>query len=253
MEPLLETKDLVFMKGADPINLTLYKGEITAIVGLIGAGKSEFGETLFSMRKPISGEIFMNGKKLNNKNISSAIKNGIHLIPEDRSNNAVFPNFDIAENITIPFLNKFSPKLIMNKKLEKTASLDIATKLSLKYGSIEDMMDSLSGGNQQKVIVARWIFQNYNLIILDEPFQGVDIASRFDIGKYIRNNIKDSTALILVADLDEAMEVADRIIVFNSKKMVFEQYGDEIDRDKLLYYISCSTEELNNNVSTLKE
>ena len=141
----------------------------------------------------------------------------------------------------------------MNKKLEKTASLDIATKLSLKYGSIEDMMDSLSGGNQQKVIVARWIFQNYNLIILDEPFQGVDIASRFDIGKYIRNNIKDSTALILVADLDEAMEVADRIIVFNSKKMVFEQYGDEIDRDKLLYYISCSTEELNNNVSTLKE
>lgn len=243
-ETLIETKDLVFIENGYPINLKLYKGEIAAIVGLIGAGKSEFGETLFSVRKPISGEIFMNGKKLNYKKIKDAINNGIYLIPEDRSNNAIFPNFNISENITIPFLKKFSPKFIMKKKLEEKASIDIAEKLSLKYGFIRDSMDSLSGGNQQKVIVARWIFQYYNLIILDEPFQGVDIASRFDIGEYIRNNIKDRAALILVADLDEAIEVADRIIVFNSGKMVFEQYGDEIDRDKLLHYISCDIGEL---------
>lgn len=243
-ETLIETKDLVFIENGYPINLKLYKGEIAAIVGLIGAGKSEFGETLFSVRKPISGEIFMNGKKLNYKKIKDAINNGIYLIPEDRSNNAIFPNFNISENITIPFLKKFSPKFIMKKKLEEKASIDIAEKLSLKYGFIRDSMDSLSGGNQQKVIVARWIFQYYNLIILDEPFQGVDIASRFDIGEYIRNNIKDGAALILVADLDEAIEVADRIIVFNSGKMVFEQYGDEIDRDKLLHYISCDIGEL---------
>lgn len=243
-ETLIETKDLVFIENGYPINLKLYKGEIAAIVGLIGAGKSEFGETLFSVRKPISGEIFMNGKKLNYKKIKDAINNGIYLIPEDRSNNAIFPNFNISENITIPFLKKFSPKFIMKKKLEEKASIYIAEKLSLKYGFIRDSMDSLSGGNQQKVIVARWIFQYYNLIILDEPFQGVDIASRFDIGEYIRNNIKDGAALILVADLDEAIEVADRIIVFNSGKMVFEQYGDEIDRDKLLHYISCDIGEL---------
>ena len=243
-EPLIETKDLVFIKNGYPLNLKLYKGEITAIAGLIGAGKSEFGETLFSIRKPISGEIFINGKKSEYKKIKDAVDNGIHLIPEDRSNNAIFPNFDISENITIPFLKIFSPKLIMQRKLEEKASINIAKKLSLKYSSIKDSMDSLSGGNQQKVIVARWIFQNYNLIILDEPFQGVDIASRFDIGKYLRENIEDKTALILVADLDEAIEVADRIIIFNSGKMVFEQYGDNIDRDKLLHYISCDIKEL---------
>lgn len=243
-EPLIETKDLVFIKNGYPLNLKLYKGEITAIAGLIGAGKSEFGETLFSIRKPISGEIFINGKKSEYKKIKDAVDNGIHLIPEDRSNNAIFPNFDISENITIPFLKIFSPKLIMKRKLEDKASINIAKKLSLKYSSIKDSMDSLSGGNQQKVIVARWIFQNYNLIILDEPFQGVDIASRFDIGKYLRENIEDKTALILVADLDEAIEVADRIIIFNSGKMVFEQYGDNIDRDKLLHYISCDIKEL---------
>ena len=243
-EPLIETKDLVFIKNGYPLNLKLYKGEITAIAGLIGAGKSEFGETLFSIRKPISGEIFINGKKSEYKKIKDAVDNGIHLIPEDRSNNAIFPNFDISENITIPFLKIFSPKLIMQRKLEDKASINIAKKLSLKYSSIKDSMDSLSGGNQQKVIVARWIFQNYNLIILDEPFQGVDIASRFDIGKYLRENIEDKTALILVADLDEAIEVADRIIIFNSGKMVFEQYGDNIDRDKLLHYISCDIKEL---------
>lgn len=243
-EPLIETKDLVFIKNGYPLNLKLYKGEITAIAGLIGAGKSEFGETLFSIRKPISGEIFINGKKSEYKKIKDAVYNGIHLIPEDRSNNAIFPNFDISENITIPFLKIFSPKLIMKRKLEDKASINIAKKLSLKYSSIKDSMDSLSGGNQQKVIVARWIFQNYNLIILDEPFQGVDIASRFDIGKYLRENIEDKTALILVADLDEAIEVADRIIIFNSGKMVFEQYGDNIDRDKLLHYISRDIKEL---------
>ena len=243
-EPLIETKDLVFIKNGYPLNLKLYKGEITAIAGLIGAGKSEFGETLFSIRKPISGKIFINGKKSEYKKIKDAVDNGIHLIPEDRSNNAIFPNFDISENITIPFLKIFSPKLIMKRKLEEKASINIAKKLSLKYSSIKDSMDSLSGGNQQKVIVARWIFQNYNLIILDEPFQGVDIASRFDIGKYLRENIEDKTALILVADLDEAIEVADRIIIFNSGKMVFEQYGDNIDRDKLLHYISCDIKEL---------
>lgn len=242
--PLIETKDLIFVKNGYPLNLKLYKGEITAIVGLIGAGKSEFGETLFSVRNPISGEIFMNGKKLNCKKIKDSVNDGIYLIPEDRSNNAIFPNFDISENITIPFLNKFSPKLIMQRKSEEKASTDIAQKLSLKYGAIKDSMDSLSGGNQQKVIVARWIFQNYNLIILDEPFQGVDIASRFDIGEYLRKNIKDCAALILVADLDEAIEIADRIIIFNSGKMVFEQYGDEINRDKLLHYISCDIKEL---------
>lgn len=247
-EPLIETKDLIFMEGGYPLNLKLYRGEITAIVGLIGAGKSEFGETLFSIRKPIRGEILMNGKKLENKSIKDAVKNGIYLIPEDRSNNAIFSNFDITRNITIPFLNKFSPKLIMDKKSEERYSLDVVKKLSLKYGTIEDTMDSLSGGNQQKVIVARWIFQNYNLIILDEPFQGVDISSRFDIGKYIRDNVLYSAALILVADLDEAMEVADRIIVFNFGKMVFEQYGNEIDRERLLHYISCDIEELNNLV-----
>lgn len=243
-EPIIETKDLVFIKGGYPLNLKLYKGEITAIVGLIGAGKSELGEILFSVRNPISGEIFMRGKKLNYKKIKDAINNGIHLIPEDRSNNAIFPNFDIYENITIPFLKKFSPKLIMQRKQEEKASIDIAQKLSLKYSSIKDSMDSLSGGNQQKVIVARWIFQNYNLIILDEPFQGVDIASRFDIGEYLRENIENGASLILVADLDEAIEVADRIIIFNSGKMVFEQYGEEINRDKLLHYISCDIEEL---------
>ena len=117
-EPLIETKDLVFIKNGYPLNLKLYKGEITAIAGLIGAGKSEFGETLFSIRKPISGEIFINGKKSEYKKIKDAVDNGIHLIPEDRSNNAIFPNFDISENITIPFLKKFSPKLIMKRKLE---------------------------------------------------------------------------------------------------------------------------------------
>ena len=245
-EILLEVKDLVCYKGAKPINFSIRKGEIVSMVGLIGAGKTEFGEVLFGIKKPISGSIYLNGKKIISKNIRDAVNSGIFFIPEDRSNNAVFPNFNIVENITIPFLKVFSPKIIMDKKKEKSVVSDIITSLSLKYESIDAMMDSLSGGNQQKVVVSRWLFQKFNLIILDEPFQGVDIKSRFDIGQYMKENIGDGAALVLVADLDEAIEVANRIVILNSGMIVFNEANTNLDKDKLIHLMSDDMDELKN-------
>lgn len=237
-EVFIETKDLVCYKGGSPLNIKIYKGQILSIVGLIGAGKTEFGEILFGIRKPLSGKIFINGRKIRFRRIKDAIKKGIHFVPEDRNSNAIFPNFSITENITIPFLKLFSPNFIMSKKKEKKSVLDIVKSISLKYESLDSMMDSLSGGNQQKVIVSRWLFQNYNLVILDEPFQGVDIKSRFDIGRYISENIGEKAALILVADIDECIDIADRIIVFNHGKVVGEAESRNHDRNTILHLMS---------------
>ena len=105
-------------------------------------------------------------------------------------------------------------------------------------------MDSLSGGNQQKVIVARWLLEQYELVILDEPFQGVDIRSRHDIGVYLRENIADRAAIVIATDLDEVIEVADRIVVMNAGRIRGEQDYRNLDRDQLLHWVSEEPEEV---------
>jgi simple sugar transport system ATP-binding protein len=110
--------------------------------------------------------------------------------------------------------------------------------MGIKTESEEAEMDSLSGGNQQKVVVARWLLKNFELVLLDEPFQGVDIKSRHDIGQYLRDNIGDRTAVVIATDLDEVIEVADRILVMNGGAIVGEQFYDSMDREQLLHLIS---------------
>lgn len=235
----LELRELVVSPGAPPINLTVRKGEILGLTGLIGAGKSELAYALFGMRPPVSGEILVNGVPIAPRSIGDAIRKGIFYVPEDRSNNAVIPLFTVRQNMTAPFLKVFqSIAGIMNVTAEQRRARAMIQSMGVKCESEEAEMDSLSGGNQQKVIVARWLLEQYQLVILDEPFQGVDIRSRHDIGEYLRQNIGDRAAIVIATDLDEVIEVADRIVVMNSGHIRGEQSYDAIDRDELLHWIS---------------
>ena len=243
----LELKDLVFIEGKPPLNLKIYEGEVLGLTGLIGAGKSELASVLFGAVKPVSGEIYINGKQYVPSNIRDAIDNGVFLVPEDRNNNAVFPDFSIRENINIPFLSSFTNKLsILNKKKEKREALRMVKAMTVKCEDEEAPIMSLSGGNQQKVIVARWLMSKSNLVILDEPFQGVDVKSRSEIGQYLRNNIGTSAALVIATDLDEVIDISDRIIVFNHGVMVGEQEAGEIDKNQLIHLTSQTLEEILN-------
>jgi len=231
----LELKNLVVQEGKPPINLKLYEGEVVGLTGLIGAGKSELAAVLFGIVKQISGEMYLNGELYEPFNIKSAIKNRIFMVPEDRNNNAVFVNFNIRQNIDIPFLNMFSNKLsIMNVGKERKKTRQLVNAMTVKCESEEAPIMSLSGGNQQKVIVARWLMIESNLLILDEPFQGVDVKSRSEIGQYLRKNIGKSTALVISTDLDEVIDIADRVIVFNHGAMLGEQEAGKIDKDELI-------------------
>jgi simple sugar transport system ATP-binding protein len=241
----LELKDLVFQEGKPGLNLKLYEGEVLGLTGLIGAGKSELAAVLFGAEKPISGEMYVNGKLYEPENIGAAIKKGIFMIPEDRNNNAVFPDFSIRQNINIPFLNMFTNKIfVLNTKKERKDAKRMIEAMTVKCENEESPILSLSGGNQQKVIVARWLMTESNLVILDEPFQGVDVKSRSEIGQYLRSNFGKCTALVIATDLDEVIDISDRVIVFNHGVMVGEQEAGEIDKDKLIHLTSQILEEI---------
>lgn len=239
----VELRDLVVEEGAPPINLRIHRGEILGLTGLIGAGKSELAYVLFGLRRPVSGEILIDGKPVQPANVADAVNRGIFYVPEDRSNNAVVPIFSVRKNMTLPFLRVFDRFGIMKVRNEQRRARQMIESMGIKTDGEEAEIDSLSGGNQQKVIVARWLLEKYNLVILDEPFQGVDIRSRHDIGQYLQQTIGEKSALIIATDLDEVIEVADRIVVMNSGALVGEQLYQNIDREQLLQWVSQKTNE----------
>ena len=241
----LELKNLIIEKGQVPLNLKIHAGEVVGMTGLIGAGKSELAGVLFGLTQPYSGEILIDGKPIQNKSIKNAIENGIFMVPEDRSNNAVIPDFSITKNITLPFLGSFTRALgLLKHKQESLEANRMVKSMGIKCESENADISELSGGNQQKVIVARWLLKEFNLLILDEPFQGVDIRSRQDINTYIHKNLGDRAILMLASDLDEVLEMAHRVVVLSHAQIAGEQSIDAIDRPQLLHWISQSIDEL---------
>ncbi|WP_018527035.1 sugar ABC transporter ATP-binding protein [Alkalispirochaeta alkalica] len=239
----LELRELVVAEGIPPLNLKIRKGEILGLTGLIGAGKTELAQVLFGIKQPVSGEIRLSGKVVNPRTIYEAVRAGIFYVPEDRAENAVIPLFNIRQNMTLPFLGIFEKIGIVSTKAEKVKVKSMIKSMGIKCEGTESEISSLSGGNQQKVVVARWLLEKYNLVIFDEPFQGVDIRSRHDIGEYVRENIGDKAAIIIATDIDELIEIADRIVVMNKGVIVGEQEYEKINRDELLHLVAQETNE----------
>ena len=234
----IRLENLVVAPGTPPVNLEIRPGEIVGLTGLIGAGKSELAQVLFGIRQAYSGRIVVNGKEIAPRSMSEAIGEGIFYVPEDRSNNAVVPLFNVRQNMTLPFLRVFDRFGLMNVRKEQQRVRQMITTMGINCEHGEAEIDSLSGGNQQKVVVARWLLEPYELVILDEPFQGVDIRSRHDMAIYLRQTIGDRCAIVIATDLDEVIEVADRIVVMNNGRILGEQRYDRIDRDQLLHWIA---------------
>ncbi|MCF6173920.1 MAG: sugar ABC transporter ATP-binding protein [Campylobacteraceae bacterium] len=235
---IIELKDLLVEGSQTPINLKIYSSQIVGLIGLIGAGKTELAETLFGIRKPLGGEILLNNKSIDLQNIQEAIKNGIHMVPENRTVNAIIPEESIKDNIVLPFLDFFSKYGVLKASHEIKGANCMIKNMGIKCEDYLSDIGSLSGGNQQKVVVARWLLMKHNIVILDEPFQGVDIKSRKDINAYLRQNTKNNCVLMISSDIDELMDVCDKIVVLNQGKILGEAETSLINRDKLLSLIT---------------
>lgn len=239
-KPVLTLKNLVLSEGAKAFNLSFNEGEIVAITGLVGSGKSALAEILFGQLPAVSGAMHLDSSAYQPHNAAQAIQAGVFLCPRDRASNAIVPDFNITDNLTLPFLSRYSTLSWLRKNKELRRSNELIDELSIVCQSASDSINTLSGGNQQKMVVARWLAEQARVLILDEPFQGVDIQSRRDIGDKLRRTTAGRVTLVLVSELDEALEIADRIVVIAEHTLVGQHINKGIDMNLLLAEVASS-------------
>jgi len=238
--PVLEIENMQLKKDWPSFNFCAHAGEVIAVTGLLGSGKSLFASAVFGIRAPLSASMRIDQKDYHPDSPRDAIRHGVFMSPKDRGNNAVVGAFDIANNMTVPFLKLFSRFSLLSGKRQRTAAQRMIDDIGIVCQSETDDIGSLSGGNQQKVMIARWLLSKSRVLLLDEPFQGVDLGARRDIGQYIRATAEHRTTLIFVSEVDEALEVADRIVVMNEGGITGDHKNKHLDIALLLSQITTS-------------
>ena len=205
------------------INFKLSKGEILGFAGLIGAGRTEVARAIFGADKLVSGEIILNGKEVKIKSPRSGIMHGIGLIPEDRKAQGVLLKMSIKNNMTLSNIETVSKFGYINTKKEGIRISRLRDNLRIKAPSLEQLVQNLSGGNQQKVVLAKWLATNCDILIFDEPTRGIDIGAKQEIYKLMRDLVQSGKSIIMISsEMTELLGMSDRIIVMHEGDIVGE-------------------------------
>ncbi|MDN3022182.1 sugar ABC transporter ATP-binding protein [Streptomyces sp. S.PB5] len=240
-EVVLSLRGVRLFEGRTPLDLDVRTGEVTGVVGLLGAGKTELARGLFGAEPFTAGAVELDGEDFAPRRPSDAIRAGVHLVPEDRHADALVPGWSLAQNISLPFLKSFSRLGLVNTAKEDALGRDTIEALGVVARDERSAVEELSGGNQQKVVVGRWLAKTPRVLILDEPFRGVDIGARRDIGRRARSLAAEGAAvLVLSADVDEILEIADRVVVLAAGEIHLDAYGEDAERDRVIQTISAS-------------
>ncbi|ROR31707.1 methyl-galactoside transport system ATP-binding protein [Mobilisporobacter senegalensis] len=237
-EVVLEVKNFTSIspKSFKNVNFNLRKGEILGIGGLVGAQRTELMEALFGIRSTVSGEIIYRGKHLKIKRPQDAIRNGIALLTEDRRATGIFGVLSIADNVSIASLDQYVDlHLILNhQKIGKLVQDNIA-KLSIKTPSSKTLIQSLSGGNQQKVIISRWLANNPDVLILDEPTRGIDVGAKYEIYVIMAELAKQGKSIIMISsEMSELIGMSDRIMVMCDGNVTGELSSSEVSQENIM-------------------
>ena len=247
-EVLFEVKDWSVLDpetgkiACDRINFTLRKGEILGIAGLMGAGRTELAMSLFgAWGKKLSGTVLLDGKEVKVKDPLSAIKQGISLLSEDRKRYGLVLMMDIKKNITLASLDSISPLSVIGQNEEIRVSEKYVSELRVKTPSIEQKAGNLSGGNQQKVVIAKWLMAGPKVLILDEPTRGIDVNAKSEILSIINRLAESGAGIIMISsELPEVLGMSDRILVMHEGKIAKELPGKGMDQETVMRYATGS-------------
>jgi rhamnose transport system ATP-binding protein len=218
--PVLEVSQLGKGEEFADISFTLHKSEVLGFYGLVGAGRTELMETLFGLERATHGAVLLEGQPCGSSP-REAIERGLVLVPEDRQRNGGFLALSVLDNVTLPSLGKLAPGLFLDVAAEATLGRRIVDRLSIKCSSPDQQLSELSGGNQQKVVIGKWLATEPKVIILDEPTKGIDVGSKAAVHAFIGEFVAQGVAVILVSsELPEVMGMADRIVVMRKGRIV---------------------------------
>ncbi|WP_416388689.1 sugar ABC transporter ATP-binding protein [Lachnotalea glycerini] len=235
-EVALEVKNLSKKGNFKDINFKLYKGEVLGITGLVGAGRSEMVQAIFGINLPCEGQILIEGKEVQITSPAKALEQGIAYIPESRQTQGLVLAKTIESNITLPMLKKFKNKFGLVDRKTQRASVDKwVTMLDVRPNNPDMLAMQLSGGNQQKVVLAKWIATEAKILIVDEPTNGVDIGAKAEIHQILRKLAAEGTAVIVISsELPEVLSVSDRILVMRRGRITLEIDNKEVTQEMIM-------------------
>ncbi|TDO93860.1 monosaccharide ABC transporter ATP-binding protein (CUT2 family) [Halanaerobium saccharolyticum] len=238
-EIMIEVNDLKRNEKEEFINFKVRKGEILGVAGLVGSGRTEMARALIGADKVLSKEIYINGKKVEINSPSDALDNGIGLIPENRKSQGLILGLSVKDNISINSLDKIlKSNLFINKKEEKKRSQKLVEDLNIKTPSLKQTVKNLSGGNQQKVVLAKWLGTDSNVLIFDEPTRGIDVGAKLEIYKLMNELVDMGISIIMISsELPEVLAISDRIMIMHKNKInAVLDNNEDVDQETIMYY-----------------
>ena len=232
-EKVLELKNINTDHVKD-ISLELFQGEILGIAGLIASGRTELANAIFGVDKILSGEIKVKNRTVRIKSPKDAIKNGIAFITEDRKDQGLLLELPILQNTSYSSLENISPRGIIDKKKEEGLVTKLLDQLQVKYSSLREKVVNLSGGNQQKVVISKWLLSNCDIFIFDEPTRGIDVGAKEEIYNILRELTDRGKSIIMISsEMEEVMDVSDRILVMSNGHIVSEYKRGEVTSEQI--------------------
>ncbi len=236
LPPVLEVRDLRWSpRQKHPLSFKLFAGEVVGMAGLIGSGRTELAETIFGARKKFEGEIFVDGQHVNVRRPAQAISAGIFLIPEDRRLHGLVLSDSVQGNVSLASLEAISVAGMIKPGAEKPRVAAITQKLQVKTPHLRQKVGLLSGGNQQKVVLSKWLLRSGRVIIFDEPTRGIDVGAKKEIYALMDELARDGLAILMISsDLEEVLGISDRVLVMHESRLAGEVRGDRINEVNIM-------------------
>ncbi|MFV0461413.1 MAG: sugar ABC transporter ATP-binding protein [Actinomycetales bacterium] len=234
-EVILQVQDLTLEGVFRHVSFAVHAGEIVGLAGLVGAGRSEILETLYGARPASSGEVTVKGKRLRRGSVPAAVAAGVGLCPEERKSQGLLLDQAVYRNITISSLRRFAHLGMLNSAAERRRAEELSASLDVRPPGVERPVRNLSGGNQQKVVLARWLLRECTVLLLDEPTRGVDVGARAEIYALIRDLADSGVAVVVVSsEVEEVLGLAERVLVVREGDVVYEGPASDIDEARVL-------------------
>ncbi len=233
--PVLAVEGLSRRNQLDAISLQIRPGEVVGLGGLLGSGRSETAKGIAGALKTDAGSVSVAGTALHRNSTKAAIKAGVVMLPEDRKTEGIIPNLSVRENIVLAALPRLSRLGLLNKAKQEQIVTLFMDRLKIKASGPEQKVAELSGGNQQKVMLARWLCLNPKVLLLDEPTRGIDVGAKAELQSLIDELAADGLGVLLISsELEELIEGSDRVVVLKEGRVVGELHGDEVTEDALM-------------------
>ena len=235
-EILLDVRGLTRIGMFRDVSFMVRAGEIVGFAGLVGAGRTEVARVLFGIDRADAGEVFLRGKPVRFDNPSAAMNAGIAYVPEDRHQDGLVMDFPVCSNVTLPILTRLFPRFFTRRATERTIASDYTGQLQVRMTGVEQPASALSGGNQQKVVIAKWLASKPRILILDEPTRGIDIGAKVEVHRIISELAASGLGIVLISsELPEVLAMCDRILVMHEGKVTDQMAHADATQERVMF------------------